>query len=128
MDTWRGSCHCGAVAFEVEGALEGLEVCNCSLCRRTGFVHWTVEPERFRLLTPEAGYATYQFGTRTSRNHFCRSCGISPFRRSRSDPDKIDVNVRCLEGVDAESLPVARFDGQDWERAMRDRDPARRGR
>jgi hypothetical protein len=80
-----------------------------------------VRPEQFRLLTPEAAYATYQFGTRTSRNHFCRTCGISPFRRPRSDPEKIDVNVRCLEGVDAEALPVRRFDGRHWEQAMRDR-------
>jgi hypothetical protein len=32
-----------------------------------------------------------------------------------STVDQIDVNVRCLEGVDAEALPIARFDGRSWD-------------
>jgi hypothetical protein len=48
---------------------------------------------------------------------FCRHCGISAFRRPRSDPHLFDVNVRCLEDVDVDSLPVDRFDGQNWEKA-----------
>jgi hypothetical protein len=51
----------------------------------------------------------------TSKNLFCRRCGISAFRRSRSSPDNVDVNVRCLEGVNAEDLPVTRFDGHSWD-------------
>jgi hypothetical protein len=118
MPRYRGSCHCGALRFEAEGELAGLEVCNCSLCTRNGYVHWYVAPERFRLLSGESAFETYQFGTRTSQNHFCRTCGISPFRRARSDPDKVDVNVRCLEGVELDTLEVARFDGRNWEQAM----------
>ena len=119
----RGSCHCGAVRFEVDAEIEGLEVCNCSYCSRVGYVHWYVAPERFRLLTPREALETWQFGTRTSENHFCPTCGISPFRRPRSDPDKVDVNVRCVEGVDADSLPARPFDGRNWEEAIRRRTP-----
>jgi len=36
----------------------------------------------------------------------------------RSDPDKIDVNVRCLEGVDADRIPADAFDGAHWEDAI----------
>ncbi|MGH0028950.1 MAG: GFA family protein [Myxococcota bacterium] len=113
----RGACHCGAIAFEVDGEPEGLESCTCSICRRTGFVHWYVEPGRFRLLGSDETLATYRFGTRTALNHFCRVCGVAPFRRPRSDPDKIAVNVRCLEGVDLADLPVTEFDGRNWEEA-----------
>ena len=121
MPVYRGSCHCGAIRFEAEGELTGLEVCNCSYCARVGIIHWYVPPERFRLLGGEDAFETYQFGTRTSRNHFCRRCGISPFRRPRSDPDKVDVNARCLEGVDADSLETRPFDGRHWEEALRNR-------
>jgi len=38
----------------------------------------------------------------------------------RSDPDKIDVNVRCLEGVDPATLTVDAFDGANWEQAIGD--------
>jgi len=116
-----GGCHCGAVRFEARGAIEGLEICNCSICRRTGFIHWYVAPERFTLLTPEDAYATYQFGTCTAKNHFCTTCGISPFRRARSNPHDVAVNVRCIEGVDLDSLEIATFDGENWEAAMESR-------
>jgi hypothetical protein len=121
--TWTGGCHCGAVRFEVTGPIEALEVCNCSLCTRNAYVHWTVAPDRFRLLTPDAPLTTYQFGTHTSKNHFCPTCGISPFRVARSDPDRIDVNLRCVDGIDADAFPVEAFDGRNWEEAYR----ARRG-
>jgi len=121
MQTYRGSCHCGAIRLEADGELENVDVCNCSICSKTAFVHWHVPPERFRLLTAEDAIATYEFGTRTAKNHFCRSCGISPFRRSRSDPDMVDVNVRCLEDVDLEELELATFDGQNWEEAIQRR-------
>lgn len=128
MPTWRGSCHCGRIRFEADGELGGLSVCNCSICRRTGYLHWTVPPERFRLLAGADAYATYEFGTRVAKHHFCRSCGISPFRIARSDPDQIDVNARCLEGVEFDTLPVARFDGRNWEVAFARREQAASGR
>ncbi|MBW2234823.1 MAG: GFA family protein [Deltaproteobacteria bacterium] len=121
MPIQRGSCHCGAVRFEAEGELQGLEVCNCSYCARAGFVHWYVAPERFRVLAGEDTLVDYQFGTHTSHNLFCPTCGVTPFRRARSDPRQIDVNVRCLEGVDADALPTRPFDGRDWEQGMRNR-------
>ncbi len=117
MARQRGSCHCGAVAFEAEGELDRVTVCNCSICARSGYLHWYVEPARFRLLTDPSSYDTYRFGTGTAQHHFCRICGVSAFRRPRSDPHLYDVNARCLEGVDAEALPVERFDGENWEEA-----------
>lgn len=115
MPVYRGSCHCGALRFEAEGELTDLDVCNCSICIRTGFLHWYVEPERFRLLGSDQTLETYQFGTRTAKNHFCRVCGIAPFRRARSDPEMVDVNLRCLEDVDIDALEFQHFDGRNWE-------------
>ncbi len=125
MPLYRGSCHCGAIRFEAVGELRDLDLCNCSICARNGFLHWYVEPEAFRLLSSDETLETYQFGTRTAKNHFCRVCGIAPFRRARSDPKMVDVNVRCLEGVDASELRWNEFDGRNWEQAMRDRGEGR---
>jgi hypothetical protein len=121
MKTWTGRCHCGAVRFQADGELEGLEYCNCSYCARTGYLHWYVAPDRFRLLAGEESLANYQFGTYSSHNRFCRTCGITPFRTARSDPNQVDINVRCLEGVDPESLQRTTFDGIHWEEAIRNR-------
>ncbi|HXV36943.1 MAG TPA: GFA family protein [Myxococcota bacterium] len=118
MAIYRGSCHCGAIRFEVEGEIDDVSVCNCSICTRTAYLHWEVEPAQFRLLTGEEAIRNYQFGTMTSKNYFCGHCGISAFRRSRSDPDKVDVNLRCVEGIDVESIRVQKFDGRNWESTM----------
>jgi hypothetical protein len=114
MPSYTGGCHCGAVRFEVTGTIDGVVVCNCSICAKTGYLHWEVDPETFHLLTPEDPIRCYEFGTMTSKNLFCQYCGISSFRRSRSSPDHIDINARCLEGVDADALPVTHFDGRNY--------------
>lgn len=118
MTTWRGSCHCGAVAFEADGELEHVVVCNCSWCVRTGYLHWNVAPAAFRVVRGADALTDYQFGTRTSHNTFCRTCGVTPFRRPRSDPHLVDVNVRCLEGAPLGALELQAFDGRHWEDAI----------
>lgn len=47
-----------------------------------------------------------------------RPSSIHPFYTPRSDPDKVDVNVRCLAGVDLAQLSLRGFDGQNWEHAI----------
>ncbi len=112
---YQGSCHCGAVRFEVE-APEHLEAdnCNCSICAKAGFLHLIVPLSRFRLLAGEESLTTYTFNTGVAKHTFCSTCGVKPFYTPRSNPDGIDVNVRCLDTRPA-SLTVIDFDGQNWE-------------
>jgi hypothetical protein len=119
MTTWRGGCHCGAVAFEVEGELRRVEECNCSICARRAYLHWIVPRAAFRLLTPWDALTAYRFGTGVAQHWFCRTCGICSFYVPRSDPDGISVNARCLEGADLARLEVVPFDGRHWEEAYR---------
>jgi len=115
MKTFEGGCHCGSVRFRVTGDLTGVSECNCSICAKKGFLHWIVPPEQFELLSGREDLATYTFNTGTAKHHFCRRCGIASFYIPRSDPDKIDVNARCLDGVDLAAVRVTRFDGRNWE-------------
>ena len=111
---YRGSCHCGQVAFEVEGTLEGALACNCSMCQRKGSLLWFVPREQLTLLTPDADASTYLFNKHAIRHRFCASCGIHPFAEARNpkgDP-MAAVNVRCLDGIDLASVPVTHFDGR----------------
>lgn len=121
MKTYEGGCHCGRVRFRVTADLSDVTECNCSICTKKGILHLIVPPERFEHLSGEHDLVTYQFNTRTARHLFCRHCGIHPYYVPRSDPDKIDVNVRCLDEVDLASLTVKRFDGRNWEQAIRER-------
>lgn len=112
----RGGCHCGRVRFEVDApaALDVVE-CNCSICSMTGFVHLIVPAARFRLLQGADDLHEYRFGTGTARHWFCRHCGIKSFYVPRSNPEGIDINVRCLDAGSAAALQVTPFDGRHWE-------------
>ena len=94
--TYDGGCHCGRVRFRVTANLSRVTECNCSVCAKKGFLHLIVPPEQFELLSGKDALTTYRFNTGTARHTFCATCGIHPFYVPRSDPDKIDVNVRCL--------------------------------
>lgn len=111
---YQGSCHCGQIAFEVEGELAQVADCNCSICSRMGALHWFVPRESLKLLTPESDLATYTFGSGTVKHHFCPRCGIHPFGEG-TDPAgnrKAAVNARCLAGVDLAALAVMHLDGR----------------
>lgn len=110
---YAGSCHCGAVAFEVEGEIDGAVACNCSLCRRRGTLLWFVPRAQLRLLTPEEAAATYTFNKHVIRHRFCATCGIHPYGEG-VDPRgnaMAAVNLRCLDGIDLAAIAVHHHDG-----------------
>ena len=109
--TYRGSCHCGKVRFEIDADIDHVRVCDCSVCRRRGALNFRVAPDDFRLLTPLEELSVYMFHTRTARDYFCPVCGIQPFRRPRTDPNTWTVNVRCIEDVNLDTIPVERVHG-----------------
>ena len=116
--THQGGCHCGAVRFEVDAPVRiaALE-CNCSICRMSGFLHLIVPATHFRLLVGADLLTEYTFNTGVARHRFCRVCGIKPFYIPRSNPDGIDVNVRCLDPATIAGIEITPFEDGDRERA-----------
>ena len=125
MKTFEGGCHCGRVRFRVTADLDGVTDCNCSICTKKGILHLIVPPEQFELISGKDDLTTYQFNTGTAKHTFCGYCGIHPFYVPRSDPDKIDVNARCLDGVDVATIAIKQFDGRNWETAIEQKVPWR---
>ena len=115
IETYEGGCHCGRVRFRVRADLSAILECNCSICTKKAILHLIVPPEQFELLSGDDALTTYQFNTKTARHTFCSHCGMHPFYTPRSHPDHIDVNARCLDGVDVAALRPRVVDGRDWE-------------
>lgn len=112
MNTYRGSCHCCRVRFEVDAVLDHVRVCDCSLCRKRGALIHRVPGERVRFLTPFEDITLYTWDTHTARDNFCPVCGILPFRCPRTAQDGVwGINVRCLDGVDLEAIPAKQVFG-----------------
>lgn len=112
--TYQGSCHCGRIAFTLEGEVKDAMDCNCSMCRRRGGLLAFFPREALTLSTPEENLGTYRFNRHVLAHHFCPNCGIAPFTDGvdpKTGAKTVAVNVRCLEGLDLGSLNIKPFDG-----------------
>jgi hypothetical protein len=89
--TSQGRCHCGRIAFEVEGTVDSAPSCNGSTCQRKGSLLWFVPHDRLRLKTPEDAYGE----------------AIDPNGRPRAA-----IDLRCLADIDLDAVPVTRYDGR----------------
>ena len=80
-----GSCQCGAVAFEYDGAPQFIWNCHCSRCRKAkGAAHATnifVQVDDFRWVRGADEIVAYRLPDTTQFGHaFCRHCGSSVAR------------------------------------------------
>lgn len=111
---YKGSCHCGQIAFEVEGDLNQVVACNCSMCLRKGSLLWFVPRANLRLLTAEDQSKSYTFNKHRIKHRFCPTCGMHPYGEGLDAAGNATaaINVRCLEGVELSTIPVKHFDGR----------------
>lgn len=110
-ETKTGSCHCGAVVFEVdlENGLEQVRRCNCSLCRRKGAIMAGVPLDRLRVVKGAETLRLYTWNSHEAKHWFCGTCGIYTHHQRRSNPNEYGFNIACVEGVDPfglEDVPV----------------------
>ena len=112
---FQGGCHCGAVRFQILVDRWIVQECNCSICRKKGFLHLILPPENFTLLKGQDNLTTYTFNTGIAQHTFCCICGIHSFYHPRSHPGWIDVNIRCLDQDVISYFQIESFDGSNWE-------------
>jgi len=112
--THIGSCHCGRIRFEADGDIASAMSCNCSICQRKGSLLWFVPRGHMRLLTAEEDASSYFFNEHKIAHRFCGHCGIAPYSEvaAPSGESMAAINIRCIEGIDLESIPVTYFDGR----------------
>jgi hypothetical protein len=103
----QGSCHCGAVRLFVPRPPEWVGACNCSLCRRTGWLGAYYLPDEVRI---EGETAAYVWGDRMIGIHHCPICGCSThWQTLGEDFGRMGINARLLDGfaVGAAAFPAA---------------------
>lgn len=109
--TYHGSCHCGAIKFEISTVFTEFTKCDCSLCKKKNAVMTKVHEDQFNLLHGENQLGLYQWNTCTAKHHFCLKCGIYTFHRKRVTPDYLGINIYCLDTADIIGVPIIDVDG-----------------
>jgi hypothetical protein len=124
LKTYKGSCHCGNVRFEVDVDISaGTGKCNCTICTKMRLWSVNAKPEAFRLIAGEAELTDYRGNNSVAHHLFCSRCGVRPFEwvdvPNMSGNKYYNINVSCLDGVNIDELiaaPVTYYDGlnNDW--------------
>ena len=114
---YRGSCHCGAVQFELTEAPEKLVDCNCSICRRIGALWGHIPPASVKVTAPADGTIAYVQGDRTLATHTCKQCGCTThWENLQPDGVRMAVNFRMCDPEVIAEFRIRKFDGADtWQ-------------
>lgn len=110
----EGSCHCGAVRWELDGTPDGATACNCTVCRRYGALWaYDYENEGIRVFGPTRHYIR----GKAIEFHFCPVCAcVTHWRGRQADMGghlRVAVNVRLADPAAVAQIPIDHFDGLD---------------
>jgi hypothetical protein len=115
---YTGGCQCGKVRYEVALDLSAPVIsCNCSRCGRLGSLLSFAPAADFKLMSGDGTMTDYQFNRHAIHHLFCATCGIQSFARGTppgGGGEMVAVNVRCLDGVEPDSLEVKKVDGRSF--------------
>lgn len=112
--TYSAKCHCGKIAFDVEGEIDSLMECNCSICSKKGYLLWFVSMSQVSFHTPREAMSTYNFNKHVIAHKFCASCGCAPISTGTdaNGDETAAINARCLENVDLAKFVIQQYDGR----------------
>ena len=109
--------HCGEVELEIkesEGALNKFLRCNCTLCKKKGYIMTFAPIADVKITKGEDKLKLYQYHTKVAEHYFCSDCGIYTHHKMRSRPDTFGLNVGCIDDIDQFKLEnVGVNDGQN---------------
>jgi hypothetical protein len=89
--------------------------CNCSRCARLGLLLAFAPAAQFKLLSGDAELTTFQFNKHMIEHKFCSTCGVQSFAMGthpKTGAKLAAINVRCVDGLDVDTLKVKKVDGR----------------
>jgi hypothetical protein len=109
--TARGRCHCGAVTLEVPHPPSWVGACNCSFCRKAGWLVAYYPPDAVRV---EGETRAYIWGDRCIGLHHCPICGCGThWATLGEDYGRMGINARLLDGFDPAAVEIRPLDNAD---------------
>ncbi len=114
----RGSCLCGAVAYEADAGPGPIVHCHCQTCRKAHGAAFSsissVPRSAFRWTRGEEHLGRYESSPGKVRQ-FCRQCGSQLVAQREGQPT-VMLRMGCVDTPSA-GTPIShiwRSDGADW--------------
>lgn len=115
MTTYEGSCHCGAVKISFEGEIDTAMVCNCSHCRRKGYMLTFMPADALKVEATDGALSSYKFHKKVIDHTFCKTCGCATHGWGEMNGNKMAaVNLRCIPALDIDAIAIQKVDGASF--------------
>lgn len=112
MSGISGSCHCGAVEISMAKPPNEVLQCNCSLCRKTGWIGGYGAPDEVKISAKGDVLVGYAQGDKTITVWHCRICGCTThWTPLTAPPDRMGMNMRLFDWNDWKHLTAIEVDG-----------------
>jgi hypothetical protein len=108
-----GSCHCGEIKFTARVDLGKATRCNCSVCTKLSVIGCITKPENLEVTAGDPAF--YEWGGKTAKRYFCRTCGTHCFGRGYLEQvggAYAYVNLNTLDDIDPFQLTTIHWDGR----------------
>jgi hypothetical protein len=100
MTALEGSCHCGAVRFEVSEDFIAVSVCHCTTCKKlsggVGTTNGRARTETVRVTDGRELISTYHPEEGTAKS-FCSRCGSNLFGGGWPESEYASVRISALD-------------------------------
>jgi len=117
---YTGSCLCGAVQFEINGPIQNIVYCHCSLCRKaqgSAFAaNANVANNNFHFVSGENKLSAYQ-STPGQTKFFCKICGSPIISKKISKPTEVRIRLGTIESdiIERPSAHIFVSSKANWE-------------
>ena len=96
----QGSCHCGAVRFEVTEDFSAVRICHCTTCKKisggAGTTNGRARTDTIRVVAGEELIRTYRPDEGSSKS-FCSQCGSNLFGGGWPESESSSVRISAID-------------------------------
>ncbi len=97
---YHAACLCGAVKYEIHGAIDDIVYCHCSQCRKaqgSAFAsNGNVKKEDFSLVSGADQLTEYE-SSAGNYKYFCKQCGSPIMNKKDNRPDVVRIRLGSIE-------------------------------
>lgn len=110
------TCHCGAVSVTLAKRPEYINLCDCSLCAKTGGAWGYFASPDVGVSGDTKGYRRADYNAPAVEIRFCEICGTTThwILTEHYEGDRVGVNMRIFEPSDVAGIEARTLDGRNW--------------
>ncbi len=112
----KGGCHCGAVSVTLQSKPEYINLCDCSLCAKSGGAWGYFTSDQVTVSGTTSSYRRADYVKPAVEIRFCANCGTTTHwvLTENFEGDRVGVNMRIFDPAELNGIEARTLDGSNW--------------